>query len=428
MYTIFAHTLLPISSPPVQNGYITVDKGRIVAMGAMGELPDSPEKDAFIYDNDNISILAPGFVNAHCHLEQSFSTPVEKTPEQPMSDWLKRVTERNRQYSSPEDTEARCIRGVKALLASGTTCVNDISGMHGLTLGVLEEVGLRGIVSPEFFHPAPDPVNLKSVFDIYRELTERVRNHSLLQVGLSPHTPFNVSASAWRVLLKECTDPGSNTLPIIHTHIAESKDELAWVSGKVSDIDTLHAMFADKAYPPLSPHTSSVLYMKHYGLLTESTIAAHLIYTSAEDRRILKDSGVKIVHCPRSNLYLQNETLNWQDWLGSGIPIGLGTDGQLSTETLDIRDEARTAMTHHGISAANILELMTLGGARVMGLDSEIGTLAVGKSADYALWSVPDSLGGLSAEDQLLAPETILTKLVVAGRSLDIPKKSGSRQ
>ena len=85
-------------------------------------------------------------------------------------------------------------------------------------------------------------------------------------------------------------------------------------------------------------------------------------------------------------------------------------------------------MTHHGISAANILELMTLGGARVMGLDSEIGTLAVGKSADYALWSVPDSLGGLSAEDQLLAPETILTKLVVAGRSLDIPKKSGSRQ
>ena len=409
--TLLASHILPVSHPPIADGFIRVENGRITAIGRIADLPDSPEKQAYI-NNPNKTIITPGLINTHCHLEQSFGSRVEKTPDQPMSSWLRRVTERNRAHATPEDLKNRCRRGVQELISTGTTFVNDISGLHGISLEVLEESGLRAVVSPEFFHPAHDPVQIDAVLALYQTLSGQYQNHPRLRVGLSPHTPFNVSPNAWRKILEN--DPNL----LIHTHIAESLDESAWVEGKPSDIATLHRLFVQRDFPPLQPDISPVAYLAQFGLLTSETIAAHLVETNAGDREILKQSGVRIAHCPRSNMFLQNKTLRWPDWENTGIPIGLGTDGHLSTENLDLRAEARTAMALHGWSAEQALRIMTLDGARVMNLDPETGSLEPGKLDDLALWHGPGSLAGLPPEDQALSAETTLNRIMVGGHPI----------
>lgn len=398
-----AQWLLPVSAEPIENGCIAYENGRVVAVMPVSDLPDSVTVPPVVPG----SLLTPGLVNSHIHLEQSFPEPILKDPEEPFTNWLNRVTQANRTYAGTEQKRARCLAGTEEVLSTGTTCVNDISGSPE-SLRVLDEKGLRGLLSIEFFHPGNDPVDVSGIIAAYRELCQGYERHPRLKTGLSPHTPYNVSPAAWKQVLDAC-DP-----PVVHTHVAESGDEVLYLQGKPSHMPELHRLFAARAFAPPETAASPVRYLHRFGLLTDRTIMAHVVFTDAGDRGLLAEAGVTVAHCPRSNIALHGETLRYADWQDSDVPFGLGTDGRLSTENLDLRAEARYAMELHQLSAGKMLEMMTLDGARALRLENETGTLAPGKWADWVLWQA-DFTQGLSPEEMLLHPDTRAQTVCIGG-------------
>lgn len=386
-----AEWMLPVATPPIHWGFVAAQAGKIVAVGQVQDLPDGlanlPQPG---------TLLSPGLVNTHTHLEQSYPQMVDKAPKAPFSDWLLAVVAQNREHGSSEDKMMRAVAGCQELLATGTTCVNDLaSGSESLQ--ALAQAGLSGFVSLEFFHPAIEPVEITGILAAYQRLKAQSPNR--LQVGISPHAPYNVSPNAWKALMDAC-DP-----PLIHAHAAESWDETLYFQGEpTSGIPELHQKLLGRTFQPRALAKSPVAYLAQFGLLNDRTILAHAVFTNEADRKLLADFGVTVTHCPRSNLFLQGQTLTAADWTDSGVVMGLGTDGRVSTENLDLRAEARCAMQLHGWIAQKALSMMTLEGAKALHLESKIGSLEAGKSADWVLWKAKQST--LSAEERLMSPDT----------------------
>ncbi|HEY9686770.1 MAG TPA: amidohydrolase family protein [Coleofasciculaceae cyanobacterium] len=404
MQYLTAQWLLPIASPPVEDGYIAIENGRIAAVGKISDLPESMALPLPVPG----SILTPGLVNTHAHLEQSWPEPIPAIPGESFCAWLLKVVKSNMAFNSSSEKAARAAQGIDELLCTGTTCVNDMaSGVESLRL--LEEKGLRGIVSHEFFHPDAAQVDVSAFVETYHRFQDGYERHPRLKAGLAPHSPYNFAPAAWQALLDACQPP------LVHTHLAEFEDEVRYLRGEPSCLNDLHRQVLGRVFQPQETAESPTAYLARYGLLSPNTVLAHAVHTSQEDRALIVNSGASVAHCPRSNLALHRQTLHGPDWAGIGIPMGLGTDGRLSTENLDLRAEARCAMSQHGWTAAEALEALTLSGARVMGLTSDIGSLEAGKWADIVLWQTGPNATG-SPEGRVLSEASRVQAALVAGR------------
>lgn len=399
---VAAQWVLPVSGPPIENGYVRIENGKIAAVGPLSELPEgsysSPQPG---------SILSPGLINTHIHLEQSFPAPIEKSPDEPFNEWLGRVVQRYRTATSRDDFRIRCEKGAEELLRTGTTCVNDIaSGTEALE--VLEERGLRGIVSLEIFHPAFDELNVERIMIAYTHFRDNFRHHRLLQAGLSPHSAYNVSPRAWQAVVDACEPP------LIHTHVAEFEDEVRYLRGEPSPLVHMHRSVLGRDFSPQRPASSPVQYLAEFNLLNNRTVMAHAVEVQGDDHGLIAEAGCTVAHCPRSNLALHGKTLAPQAW-PEDIPVGLGTDGRLSTENLDLRAEARLAIQLHGWSYAEALRRLTWTGAQVLFMSDRIGTLESGKEADLVLWQAEPGAEG-SPEALLLMDSTRVKQVRVAGQ------------
>ncbi len=400
-----AEWVLPVAGPPVHRGFVRVEGGRLMAVGALAELGESASAPA----PEPGSLLTPGLVNVHTHLEQTEPQPLPRTPGQPFTEWLLAVIQRNKQAAStPQSRRQRCEAGIQELLGFGTTCINDVaSGPESLEC--LEVAGMRAQVAVEFVHPAPD-VSIEEPLARYRALAERYRGHPRLAVGISPHSPYNVSPEAWQAMLDALGTPR------VHTHVAEFQAEVDYLRGLPSEIQPFHERVLGRHFGPSIPAETPMAYLERFKLLTAGMTVAHAVHTNRLDREALAEAGGRVAHCPRSNLALHGKTLDYPDWRESGIPLGLGTDGKLSTEDLDLRAEARLAMQLHGWDARTALKAMTYDGARVMGWEHAIGTLEAGKQADLVLWqSAPGSEE--PPENRLLAATTQAMAVWIEGAS-----------
>lgn len=400
-----AQWILPVSSQPIEWGFIAIQGSRIQAIGRYGDLPEtlaiSPPKAG--------TLITPGLVNTHIHLEQSFPEPILKAPNQSFVDWLLGVIQ-TRSQNQPLARFHRCLQGAQEVLRTGTTFVNDIaSGPESVE--ALQKTGLRGIVSLEVFHPGYHPININHWIDTYQIMLAAGEGHPLLEISLSPHSLYNVSPQAWQALQKALHPP------LIHTHVAEFEAEMDYLAGKPSELETLHQQVLGKTFKPAAPTDSAIQTLLQHHLLNNPTLMAHAIHTTASDRQALASLPVGVAHCPRSNLALHNQTLRWQDWQDSGIPIGLGTDGRLSTPTLDLRDEARCAIRQHGWTNEEALYTMTLGGAQALQMAQEIGSLETGKRADLGVWQTVSSQPVDPPEAMLLHPETHVLEVVIDGQT-----------
>ena len=399
-----ARWVLPVSAAPIQNGYVAIENGKIKTVGRLADLP----ADCAYPEPEEASILTPGLVNCHTHLEQSFAEPIRKLQGEPFTEWLCKVVQTLRASSSAGEKIARCQTGAQELLESGTTCVNDIaSGQESLL--ALDAKGLRGVVSLEVFHPGSDPIQIEHWLAAYRNLQEGYMDHVRLRIGLSPHSAYNVSPVAWQAMVEAC-QPW-----LIHSHLAEFEDETRYLQGQNSCIKDLHQRILGQRFSPAYHAPSPVAYLHGRQLLSAQTVLAHAIHTTAADRECLQAAGVGIAHCPRSNLALHGQTLRAADWQCYDIPLGLGTDGRLSTSDLDLRAEARCAMQQHGWSAVRALGAMTINGARVLAMANDIGSLEPGKWADMVLWKAQPFTD--LPEDALLRPSTQAQQVLVAGQN-----------
>ncbi len=396
MRILSADWVLPVEGDPIENGAIAIEDGRIAAVGTAAELGEGERfPDAAI---------VPGFVNAHTHLEYAvyagFGDGLSFGP------WIAMHMERKSRLDRG-DMEAIARLGAAECLRSGVTTVGDLA-FAGASAHACAELGLRAIVYLEVF--GSDASEAIGQFDGKRAyvdaaLSDRVR------VGVSPHAPYTCSNDVYGACLEL-------ELPLA-THLHESQDELDWLLRGEGPWEPL----ADMLPPP--DGETGIRRLAAAGLLNETVVAAHCVKVDEEEIGLLASHGVAVAHCPRSNALLGCGIAPLHALRAAGLRVGVGTDGVSSVPSHDFFEELRTVLAlararderADALSASEALELATLGGARALGLDEEVGSLVAGKRADVAIVSLFGS-PYLPWEDPAAAvvyggaPERVLATLV----------------
>ena len=236
-----------------------------------------------------------------------------------------------------------------------------------------------------------------------------------VRLGISPHAPYTTTLELYRA----CDELG---LPVA-THLSESRDELDYLRSGTGPWSS----FADMLVPPLG--TTGIRALAEQGLLGPRVLAAHCVQADEEEIALLAEHDVAVAHCPRSNALLGCGVAPLAALRAAGVRVCIATDSPASTPSFDMFDEMRAAVfaarareqRPDALSAADALELATLGGARALGVDADRGSLVPGKRADLTILSFSGSLL-VPWEDPVTAtvlggsPDRVLATLV-AGRT-----------
>jgi cytosine/adenosine deaminase-related metal-dependent hydrolase len=197
-------------------------------------------------------------------------------------------------------------------------------------------------------------------------------------------------------------------------HVAESKEEVKLLNRKRSGLERLyHFAGWDKAWAPSAD--SPFAYLDRLGLLGPDLLAVHAVQARDRDIHLLSKSHTPVAHCPRSNKELGVGRMQLKKLLAAGVTVGLGTDSLASSPSLSMWDEMRYALRIHrrdGMTARDILELATMGGAKALGMGSEIGSLEPGKRADIIAVPFPQKSTGDIYSDLLRETNSCVMTMV----------------
>lgn len=343
---------------------VAVDAGRVLAVLPVAEVPQRfLPKVTRVLDTH---VLIPGLVNLHAHAAMSLLRGL--ADDQPLMDWLqKHIWPAEGKHVSAqfvyEGTRLACAE----MLRGGITCFNDMyffpeaAGRAALAAGMRAVVGIVTFDLPTAYASDADDYLAKGL-----AARDALRDEPLLGFCVAPHAPYTVGDRTFqRVLtLAEQID-----LPI-HVHLHETSQEIA---------DSLAA----HGVRPLER-------LRRLGLLSPGLIAVHAVHLTAEEIDLLATHGCSVAHCPVSNLKLASGIAPAAALLARGVNVGLGTDGAASNNRLDLFQEMRfAALLAKGSSgradvlgAHQALHMATLGGARALGMEADIGSIEPGKAAD----------------------------------------------
>ena len=397
-----ADHVLPVGAPPLRQGAVAVQDGRLVAVGTRSEVLGA-FPDAQVEELGN-AVLLPALVNAHTHLE--YATYGGFGDGLPFGDWLINVFGARRPRLAPGDVEAAAALGALLCLQSGVGTIADAS-YSGAAVAAASEAGLRAIVHLEAFG-GPD----RDAEGVVSTLRERLVGFAdstspLVRLGVSPHSPYTVAPAAFAALDAFAQSEGMTVM----THVAESHAELEAVAAGTGPIaDALRSLTRIEA---TGQHPVDLL--AGAGLLHSGVILVHAVQINDAQIALIATSGAGVVHCPRSNAILGCGAAPIAGLRAAGISVGIGTDSPASAIDFDLWAEMRaallTARVREGrpdaLTAEEVIELATLGGARVLGIDELVGSLTVGKRADLTAIDLTDTSYGVT--------ESAATSAVFAG-------------
>jgi 5-methylthioadenosine/S-adenosylhomocysteine deaminase len=366
-----ADWVLPLEGAPIEGGAVAIDGRRIVAVGTSDELGHGTRFDD--------AAIVPGFVNAHTHLEYAvyggFGDGLGD-----FAEWIALHVQRKSQIGWDEFVDIARL-GAAQCLASGVTTVGDCS-YSGATAVACAELGLRATVYLEVFGS-----DANAGLERFARIRDRAEDSFSERVrpGVSPHAPYSVSLELYRA----CAELG---LPIA-THISESASEVTYLLRGEGAWSGYRHLLVD---PPGS--TGTRLLAEH-GLLGPQVVAAHCVVVDEEEIELLASTATGVAHCPRSNAALGCGVAPLAELRAAGARVGVGTDSPASAPSFDFFEELRSvvlsararARRPDVLSAAEALELATLGSARALDLDDEVGSIAPGKRADMAIVSLEGS-------------------------------------
>lgn len=355
---------------PVAGGAVGIRDGVIARVGTeadvLAAMPTAPRLDA------GGGLILPGFVNVHTHLAMTLLRGI--ADDLALQDWLENhiwPAERARMNESTVVLGTRL--AACECLKAGVTTVCDMYFFGAQVGEALAQIGLRALVSEGIIdYPTPSAPSPAEGLRLSRELLERFRGHPLIQPAVAPHAPYSVSA-ANLVAAAELAEEFDAPLMI---HLAETRREV-------------ERLVEEKGVTPAA-------YLADLGILSERTIAAHCVHLSPADFELVRNFDVGVASNPVSNLKLGSGVAPLPQMLAAGIKVGFGTDGAASNNTLDLlRDAHIASLLYKGVTgdptvlpARQLVELLTVGGARVLGLDHRIGTLAPGMDADVICLAV----------------------------------------
>lgn len=375
-----AKWVVPVTQPPILNGCVVEHEGRIVYVGSADGAPAGEDHDL------GESVLLPGIVNAHTHLElTSMRGFLEDLC---FNDWIDKLRSSRKEALTDEMLLDSARFGIVEGLHAGITTYADTCST-GLVMQAMLEMGVRGIMYQETFGSAPEQCDESMA--VLRAALARLApmQTDLVRLGVSPHAPYTISDSLYAASARLANELG---LPM-GLHIAESASEQEIVcnaSGPFAEEWRLRGLtVTPRARTP-------VALLEATGCLSPSTMLIHCVQLDAEDIDTIARHGCSVAHCPASNAKFGHGISPVADLLAKGVIIGLGSDSVASNNRMDILEEARLAIlfqravkqSERAFSAQQALELATIGGARALGIGDKVGSLEVGKDADLAAFSL----------------------------------------
>jgi cytosine/adenosine deaminase-related metal-dependent hydrolase len=409
-----AQWVLPISSPPVEDGTVVVEHDRIVYAGPRRDAPSG--RDTGRDTELGAAIIAPGFVNAHTHLDLTVTRGHVAAPS--FFDWIRAVVA-IRDRMTPAELLDSARAGIIEGLRAGVTTYAD-TGPSVAAFDAMRELGVRGIAYHEVFGPDPATCAV-ALRDLGRALAEmQTRETPLVRAGVSPHAPYSVSDVLYRKVAALARERG---LPLA-THIAEGEDEAVLVSEGTGAF----AGFLGGRGIAVAPRARTpVSLLDDCGVLGPNALLIHCVRVDAADIQAIAGHGCGVATCPVSNTRLSHGAAPVRDLLDAGCRVGVGSDSMASNDGMDIWYEsglatgARDDEPPHDRGQHARWELATLGGARALRMESEIGSLEVGKQADFAAFpmSARASRASMDTGASGARPPVMSASLVVvAGREV----------
>lgn len=374
-----------MAGPPIQGGEVVIaDDGRVTAIRAAERGSDRVAA--------GLSVLLPGLVNAHTHLELTgFDGLVDDTD---FSAWIPHII-RLKGARTREEFLAAARQGIRDSWAMGVTTVADC-GDSGAVIEALHELGGSGIAYHEIF--GPDPTQADAQLDAWIIRMGELRRFESVRVrlGASPHAPYTVSGELYRKTSAWARREG---LPLA-LHIAEAADEVALLSDGSGGFAEA---WRRRGIPVPGARCSPIEWLDRHEVFGPDALAIHVIAVDSADIATLARRGCGVAHCPRSNRRHHHRDAPLRRLLDATGRVGVGTDSVASVAPLDLLAEARAARALAGLSAEETLKLVTTGAAAAIGLSAEVGSLEAGKWADAALIRIPEGTGVDRLHEAILA-------------------------
>lgn len=359
----------------IKDGFVAVSKNKIAAVGAADEIKNYHAEETIDAGN---SIIMPGLINTHTHAAMTYFRGL--ADDLSLDVWLNQhIWPAEAKYVNEEfvkkSGELTCLEMIK----SGTTCFND---MYFFGQEVMAETavkaGLRAMLGVDLKTPG---YSIEQAI----ALAKQFRGNELIEIALAPHSVYVCA----RDVLEKMKQAAEAENLRVHIHVSETKKE-------VEDCKKARGK-------------TPVEYLDELGLLSNKLMAAHSVWLSNSDLEIYKNRGVKVAHCPISNMKLASGVAPLKRMLEMNITVGLGTDGAASNNTLDLFSDMRACALLHkvhpvksdsvgpdsnrefngvnnfdptAISARQVVKMATSHGAKVLGREREIGSLEAGKKAD----------------------------------------------
>lgn len=377
-----ARWVLPVSDKPIFEGAVAVKGEKITAIGRTRELKSRyPEEETI---DLGYSILLPGFINTHTHLEYSILRGM--CDDLPFAPWIIQLIKKSSGLNK-SDWQTSAELGVLEAIHSGITTVGEIS-RTGAGFQAALKSGIRGIVFSEVFG-----MDDNSLVKTVRAAKSRVAkwqedaSGSNIGIGVSPHSCYTVSPKLFYQIAEWAR---KDNLPCT-LHLAESPDEYQFVKYGASMLanDFRDVVGWSKIlWQPMG--ASPVKYLEQWDVFEGEVLAAHCVELEPMDIDLLQKYDVAIAHCPRSNAKLGAGIAPLPTFLRRNLKVGLGTDSLASSNTMDFFDEMRIGLllqrghvkSVDGLNAEDYIMMATLGGAEALRMENKIGSLEEGKLAD----------------------------------------------
>jgi 5-methylthioadenosine/S-adenosylhomocysteine deaminase len=349
----------------IENGAVAVRGDRIVGVGTKVDIDKRFQPKQRLDRPD--ALLAPGLVNTHTHAAMSLLRGI--ADDLRLQDWLEKyIFPAEAKNVSPEFVRWGTKLACAEMLLGGTTTFTDMYYFEDVAAEAAKEAGMRGVLGETVIgFPVADAKTPADALKLAEAFLQRFRNDPLIVPAVAPHAIYTNSDETLKAARALANRYGSPLL--IHLSETKRENDEALAKRKMSPTRALDTL----------------------GVLQGRTVAAHAVWVDSADLETLRLRHVGIAHCPSSNMKLASGVAPIVRMLSLGIVVGLGPDGPAGSnndfnmfEEMDLAAKLQKVITldPQSLPATTAFEMATMGGARVLGLQREIGSLEAGKRAD----------------------------------------------
>ncbi|QGG48128.1 amidohydrolase family protein [Heliorestis convoluta] len=361
-------TIIPMTAKEdIFQGHLYIENGRISALYRLDEEPSFAleQEDLEVIDGQD-KVLLPGLVNAHTHAAMTLFRSY--ADDLPLMQWLNEAIWPAERKLTAEHVYWGTMLAIAEMIKAGVTVFADMYFFMDQVAKAVSNSGMRGHLSRGMIGFGPNAeVALAESEDFYKSWNKGAEGR--IRVWLGPHAPYTCPPDYLKKVMSLSDRLGTG----LHIHLAETMTE-------VQDIEKAHGQ-------------RPIELMHTLGLFERPVLAAHCVHLTEEEENILVEKKVGIAHNPESNMKLASGIAPIESLRQKKAIVSLGTDGAASNNNLDLIEEMRQAaflqkvhrLDPTALPAYSALEMATIGGAKALGWDDEIGTLEVGKKADLIL-------------------------------------------